>query len=186
MPETGNQQDYTMRAGSQRSSLPLMRRFNEHSERLLDSALGKDPTRSRTTIDGGNAGARDYYREIELEDLHTRQSANRVALNMQDQHRYAHGRVSAKRTLDDAVRVGSRVASDRSGARGDPCLSPRSLPHVAPGSARGALPPSSARADRVSSRCIPKTLSPSRTPSTDACALGPRRGPTARLSRRAS
>lgn len=175
-----------MRAGSQRSSLPLMRRFNEHSERLLDSALGKDRTRSRTTIDGGNAGARDYYREIELEDLQTRQSANRVALNMQDQHRYAHGRVSAKRTLDEAVRVRSRVASDRSGARGDPRLSARSLPLVAARSARGALCPSSGRSDESSSRCSLRTLSPSRTPSTDACALGPRRAPRARPSRRVS
>jgi transcription initiation factor TFIIH subunit 1 len=37
--ETGNAKDYTMRAGSQRKSLPLMRRFNEHSERLLTQAL---------------------------------------------------------------------------------------------------------------------------------------------------
>ena len=117
-----------MRAGSQRGSLPLMRRFNEHSERLLDSALGKDPTRSRTTIDGGNAGARDYYREIELEDLQTRQAANRVALNMQDQHRYASGRVSAKRTLDEAVRAAvPRATLTRTGARVDPQRRARSL-----------------------------------------------------------
>lgn len=37
--ETGNAKDFTMRAGSQRKSLPLMRKFNEHSERLLESAL---------------------------------------------------------------------------------------------------------------------------------------------------
>lgn len=37
--ETGNIKDYTMRAGAQRKSLPLMRRFNEHSERLLAQAL---------------------------------------------------------------------------------------------------------------------------------------------------
>ncbi|EFP90291.1 uncharacterized protein PGTG_16317 [Puccinia graminis f. sp. tritici CRL 75-36-700-3] len=29
----------SMLAGTQRSSLPLMRRFNEHSQRLLDSSL---------------------------------------------------------------------------------------------------------------------------------------------------
>lgn len=28
-----------MRAGGQRASLPLMRRFNEHSERLLNASL---------------------------------------------------------------------------------------------------------------------------------------------------
>ena len=37
--ETGNVKDFTMRAGSQKKSLPLMRRFNEHSERLLTQAL---------------------------------------------------------------------------------------------------------------------------------------------------
>ena len=37
--ETGNQQDYTMRAGTQRAALPLMRRFNQHSERMLDQSL---------------------------------------------------------------------------------------------------------------------------------------------------
>lgn len=37
--QTGNIRDWTMQAGKQRASLPLMRRFNEHSERLLDSAL---------------------------------------------------------------------------------------------------------------------------------------------------
>lgn len=37
--ETGNAKDFTMKAGSQRKSLPLMRRFNEHSERLLTQAL---------------------------------------------------------------------------------------------------------------------------------------------------
>ncbi len=38
--ETGNRKDYTMRAGAAKSTLPLLRRFNEHSTSLLDSALG--------------------------------------------------------------------------------------------------------------------------------------------------
>lgn len=37
--EVENLPDTTMRAGSQRASLPLMRRFNEHSGRLLDASL---------------------------------------------------------------------------------------------------------------------------------------------------
>lgn len=35
--------DYTMKPGGQRASLPLMRRFNEHSERLLNQALCVEP-----------------------------------------------------------------------------------------------------------------------------------------------
>lgn len=37
--ETGNSKDFTMKAGSQKKSLPLMRKFNEHSERLLVQAM---------------------------------------------------------------------------------------------------------------------------------------------------
>jgi transcription initiation factor TFIIH subunit 1 len=37
--ETGNDQDVTMQAGRQRATLPLIRKFNEHSERLLRAAL---------------------------------------------------------------------------------------------------------------------------------------------------
>jgi hypothetical protein len=37
--QTGNEQDVTMQAGRQRATLPLIRKFNEHSERLLKAAL---------------------------------------------------------------------------------------------------------------------------------------------------
>lgn len=37
--QTGNEKDVTMRAGRQKGALPLIRKFNEHSERLLNSAL---------------------------------------------------------------------------------------------------------------------------------------------------
>ena len=37
--KTGNEKDVTMRAGRQKAALPLIRKFNEHSERLLNSAL---------------------------------------------------------------------------------------------------------------------------------------------------
>ena len=37
--QTGNEKDVTMQAGKQRGALPLIRKFNEHSERLLKSAV---------------------------------------------------------------------------------------------------------------------------------------------------
>ena len=37
--QIGNEKDVTMRAGRQKAALPLIRKFNEHSERLLNSAL---------------------------------------------------------------------------------------------------------------------------------------------------
>lgn len=36
--QSGNQKDATMQAGRQRGALPLIRKFNEHSERLLNAA----------------------------------------------------------------------------------------------------------------------------------------------------
>jgi hypothetical protein len=39
--QTGNTNDVTMQAGRQRAILPLIRKFNEHSERLLNYALGE-------------------------------------------------------------------------------------------------------------------------------------------------
>jgi transcription initiation factor TFIIH subunit 1 len=37
--ETTIERDVTMQAGRQKGALPLIRKFNEHSERLLNSAL---------------------------------------------------------------------------------------------------------------------------------------------------
>jgi hypothetical protein len=37
--QTGNENDVTMQAGRQRATLPLIRKFNEHSERLLKAAM---------------------------------------------------------------------------------------------------------------------------------------------------
>ncbi|PWY99276.1 hypothetical protein BCV70DRAFT_200854 [Testicularia cyperi] len=54
--ETGNGKDWTMRAGAERRTLPLMRRFNDHSQSLLDSALGDQQDqdrRKRRRIVGG-------------------------------------------------------------------------------------------------------------------------------------
>ncbi|GAA5962778.1 hypothetical protein JCM3765_001514 [Sporobolomyces pararoseus] len=76
--------DFTMKAGGQRASLPLMRRFNEHSERLLAQALGSgNPDQpKRTYVDPGNAGDRRYYSEIELSDLSTPRQPDRISLNL--------------------------------------------------------------------------------------------------------
>lgn len=37
--QTGNERDVTMKAGKRKNAIPIIRRFNEHSERLLQSAL---------------------------------------------------------------------------------------------------------------------------------------------------
>ncbi|GAA6044378.1 hypothetical protein JCM8097_006565, partial [Rhodosporidiobolus ruineniae] len=79
--------DYTMKPGGQRASLPLMRRFNEHSERLLNQALGASTSgaaRERGYVDPGNAGDRSYYTAIELSDLSLPSAPERIALTLSD------------------------------------------------------------------------------------------------------
>lgn len=81
--EITNRPDMTMRAGGQRASLPLMRRFNEHSERLLNQALGKEPPRNNMGLNPGNAGARnEEYSAIILDDLTNPIEQSRILLSM--------------------------------------------------------------------------------------------------------
>lgn len=86
--ETGNEKDITMQAGRQRGALPLIRKFNEHSERLLNSALGEGPATKRRRIETDN-----LYFEIDLDDLHDAESTSGIVLEMQDRQRYFEGRM---------------------------------------------------------------------------------------------
>lgn len=106
--QSGNQADLTMRAGSLRSSLPLMRRFNERSERLLQSALGDEPNkRRRMGIDAGDAGSRDYYHQIEIEDLQAQRIPSLVQLAVTDPR--LRSTKKAGSTLSAEVRSASRA-----------------------------------------------------------------------------
>ncbi|KAF8210572.1 hypothetical protein K438DRAFT_1809924 [Mycena galopus ATCC 62051] len=86
--ETGNEKDVTMIAGRQRGALPLIRKFNEHSERLLNSALGEIPAAKRQKLDDGN------YGQINIDDLHDSESSSGIVLEMQDRQRYFEGGIS--------------------------------------------------------------------------------------------
>ncbi|KAJ3508383.1 hypothetical protein NLJ89_g5788 [Agrocybe chaxingu] len=88
--ETGNEKDITMQAGRQKAALPLIRKFNEHSERLLNSALGEVPPAKRRRLDHGE----DAYSQIDLEDLHDAEASNGIVLEMQDRQRYFEARMS--------------------------------------------------------------------------------------------
>ncbi|TDL25910.1 hypothetical protein BD410DRAFT_783894, partial [Rickenella mellea] len=97
--ETGNEKDVTMQAGKQRGALPLIRRFNEHSERLLNSAMGSPAKKRR--IEGADS---DAYSQIDLDDLHDSESTAGIMLEMQDRNRYFEGRaVVAKEDAEDKV-----------------------------------------------------------------------------------
>ncbi|KAF9568021.1 hypothetical protein CPC08DRAFT_655518 [Agrocybe pediades] len=88
--ETGNEKDITMRAGRQKAALPLIRKFNEHSERLLNAALGELPPTKRRKTDTGE----EAYSQIEIEDLRDPEASDGILLEMQDRQRYFEGRMT--------------------------------------------------------------------------------------------
>ncbi|GBE80685.1 hypothetical protein SCP_0304040 [Sparassis crispa] len=88
--ETGNARDVTMQAGKQRAVLPLIRKFNEHSGRLLDTALGEPAAKRKRTDEG-----LDRLAQLDLEDLHDNQASAGILLDMQDRQRYFQGRMES-------------------------------------------------------------------------------------------
>ncbi|KAF9233320.1 hypothetical protein BU15DRAFT_54043 [Melanogaster broomeanus] len=120
--ETGNERDVTMQAGRQRGALPLIRKFNEHSERLLNSALGEAPPGKRRRIDGGDA--QNPFSQIEYDDLQDHESFSGVLLEMQDRQRYFEGQLGrvagagGGEEQREAVDVRSAFAGLRSGLGG--------------------------------------------------------------------
>ncbi|KAF7306057.1 hypothetical protein HMN09_00760600 [Mycena chlorophos] len=93
--ETGNEKDVTMLAGRQRGALPLIRKFNEHSERLLNSALGEIPASKRQKLN-----EEGDYGQIDLDDLHDAQSSAGIVLEMQDRQRYFEGGIANGRSSE--------------------------------------------------------------------------------------
>ncbi|KAI8461187.1 hypothetical protein BY996DRAFT_8432418 [Phakopsora pachyrhizi] len=93
--ETGKSQDWAMGAGNQMSSLPLIRRFNQHSQRLLDSSLIMQERAGHSQgiiTDGSNnldsERRRNYYNELDLDDLNLKSNPERIALNINAQGSY--------------------------------------------------------------------------------------------------
>ncbi|KAH9040130.1 hypothetical protein EDB85DRAFT_2072294 [Lactarius pseudohatsudake] len=103
--ETGNERDVTMQAGKQRGALPLIRKFNEHSERLLKSAISTDGTGKRRRLDSGDASdSGGHYSQIDLADLHNPEPSSGVLLEMQDRQRYFESRAGAAASAEQAPR----------------------------------------------------------------------------------
>ncbi|KZO93072.1 hypothetical protein CALVIDRAFT_267239 [Calocera viscosa TUFC12733] len=83
--ETGNEKDVTMQPGRERGILPLIRRFNVHSERLLQQALGEGPPGKRRRLEGGEEARfdpNDYYEEIVIDDLIDHHASTGVQLDL--------------------------------------------------------------------------------------------------------
>ncbi|KAF5380343.1 hypothetical protein D9615_004564 [Tricholomella constricta] len=104
---TGNEKDITMQPGRQKGALPLIRKFNEHSERLLNSALysktstsGDGPAAKRRRLDTFD----DVYTQIEIDDLRDPEASTGIVLEMQDHQRYFEGRMSNGSAADAAAK----------------------------------------------------------------------------------
>lgn len=109
--ESGNIKDFTMRAGGQKRSLPLMRRFNEHSERLLEQTMGHDPLNKKTgRIDGGDAGSRRYYEDIVIDDLQGEEAEELVPLDVRERETLFEG-MSANEA-DSATKKRKRLTEE--------------------------------------------------------------------------
>lgn len=93
--ETGNSRDITMQAGRQRGALPLIRKFNEHSERLLNSALGEEGPANKRRRLGGEDGDGEGWGQVDLDDLHEPEAMDGIVLEMQDRQRYFEGQMAA-------------------------------------------------------------------------------------------
>ncbi|KAJ4477000.1 hypothetical protein C8J55DRAFT_476242 [Lentinula edodes] len=95
--QVGNEQDITMQAGRQKGALPLIRKFNEHSERLLNSALQvalfNIPFKCAYQIFRGEGSSTKRKRTTIDEDLHDPESSTGIALEMQDRQRYFEGQM---------------------------------------------------------------------------------------------
>jgi transcription initiation factor TFIIH subunit 1 len=119
--ETGNEKDVTMQAGRQRGALPLIRKFNEHSERLLNSALGEVPPAKRRRVDSGNNEDEDAYAQIMLDDLKDPEAMDGITLQMQDRERYFEGqlaRSASEQAGSEIVNVRAAFAELNHGFRG--------------------------------------------------------------------
>lgn len=76
----GNAPDFTMRPGREVQSLPLIRRFNRHSARVLETPISK-ATKNTTTEE-------DIEKDIIIQDLLDEPPSDKIVLDIQDTRRY--------------------------------------------------------------------------------------------------
>ncbi|CDS02639.1 hypothetical protein LRAMOSA00044 [Lichtheimia ramosa] len=79
--DSGNAPDFTMRPGGNTQVLPLIRRFNRHAMRVLETPPSKIKEQKANNED-------DIIKEIEIPDLQPEQPSERVVLDIQDSKRY--------------------------------------------------------------------------------------------------
>ncbi|KAL7309972.1 RNA polymerase II transcription factor B subunit 1 [Mucor circinelloides] len=79
--ESGNAPDFTMKAGREAQSLPLIRRFNKHSSRVLETTPSKTKRPEPTFED-------EIQKDIIITDLLDEKPPEKIILDIQDTRRY--------------------------------------------------------------------------------------------------
>ncbi|KAJ9117584.1 hypothetical protein QFC22_004434 [Naganishia vaughanmartiniae] len=84
--ETGNGRDVTMQPGRERATLPLIRRFNEHSNRLVR----QDEEVASMAVDPDHLGSaqKRLFSEIEIEDLQPAAGSRVVELDVTERQSF--------------------------------------------------------------------------------------------------
>ncbi|KAI8138403.1 hypothetical protein BJV82DRAFT_631379 [Fennellomyces sp. T-0311] len=79
--ESGNTPDFTMQPGRTTQALPLIRRFNRHAMRVLETPQPKNK-------DAKDSEEDDIVKEIVIPDLQSEDPPDRIVLDIEDSRRY--------------------------------------------------------------------------------------------------
>ncbi|KAJ2454023.1 RNA polymerase II transcription factor B subunit 1 [Coemansia sp. RSA 2336] len=115
--ETGNAPDFTMRPSRTDSKLALIRRFNHHSQLVLQTVLN---SKRKQLASDHNSTDKMLEEATVLEDLDIAQPEKKIKLNVKDRSRYFSslaaddaGKQSKKRALDPSeVRAALAISFD--------------------------------------------------------------------------
>ncbi|KAG2106528.1 hypothetical protein BD769DRAFT_1630746 [Suillus cothurnatus] len=121
LKQTGNEKDRDDASRKATRCPPPHPKFNEHSERLLNSALGEVPPAKRRRVDSGNNEDEDAYAQIMLDDLKDPEAMDGITLQMQDRERYFEGqlaRSASEQAGSEIVNVRAAFAELNHGFRG--------------------------------------------------------------------
>ncbi len=99
----GNEPDMTMKPGKVRESIPLIRKFNRHSEIVLKSTI-----KSTHAVNG----TMQYLKETEIEDLEAKTQAKLASIDFIDQSNYFHETSNGmERDVSDAGQIVQKVST---------------------------------------------------------------------------
>ena len=99
--ESGNAPDFTMKPGREAQSLPLIRRFNKHSSRVLETLPSKSKPVT-TTFE------QDVEKDTIMTELLEEPAPEKIILDIQDTRRYFEsqtGGIDETKMSEDVIRI---------------------------------------------------------------------------------